>query len=56
MNPVTALLIIFLLSMLICWAVAKYRHSKTVFWVIVASIIGPLAIPLVIFSKPQSYR
>ena len=52
----TVLFILNILSIFICYAVAKHRGAKTIFWAIVGAILGPLAIPFVFFSKPQVYQ
>ena len=49
----TVLLLLNILSIFICYSVAKHRGAKTIFWAIVGAILGPLAIPFVFFSKPQ---
>ena len=42
------------LSMSICYVVASKRAADTTFWLLMGAIIGPLAVPLVFFSKPVS--
>ena len=54
MSAVLILVIVPIVSMLVCYAVAKKRNAKVVRWVILAACIGPLAIPLVFYSKPQT--
>jgi len=39
--------------MFICYGVAKYKGAKTLLWAIMGTILGPLAIPFVFFSKPE---
>ncbi len=46
------LIIINLISIILCYYVAKHRKAKILFWVLVSLIVGPLAIPFVFFSKP----
>jgi hypothetical protein len=48
----TILLILNILSIFVCYAVAKYKGAKANFWAILGAILGPLAIPFVFFSKP----
>lgn len=49
----TVLFVLNILSIVICYAVAKHRKAKTIFWAIVGAILGPLAIPFVFYSKPE---
>jgi hypothetical protein len=46
------LLIINLISMVLCFYVARSRQANKVFWLLAAFLVGPLAIPFVFFSKP----
>jgi RsiW-degrading membrane proteinase PrsW (M82 family) len=46
------LFVISLISMVLCFYVAKYRHANKTLWVLAALLIGPLAVPFVFFSKP----
>lgn len=46
------LLIINIISMILCFYVAKHRKANKIFWLLAAFILGPLAIPFVFFSKP----
>ncbi len=46
------LIIVNLISIILCYFVAKHRKAKILFWVLVSLIAGPLAIPFVFFSKP----
>ena len=48
------LIIINLISILVCYYVAKHRKAKITFWVLVSLVVGPLAIPFVFFSKPET--
>lgn len=47
-------LLLHVLSILICYVVAKSRGVKPRFWGIMGFIFGPFAIPFVFFSKPKS--
>lgn len=46
-------LLLHVLSILICYVVAKSRGVKPRFWGIMGFIFGPFAIPFVFFSKPK---
>lgn len=46
------LLLINIISIIICYCVAKYRNARVRFWFIAALLVGPLAVPFVFFSKP----
>jgi len=48
------LLIINLLSVFICYYVAKQRKAKISFWILLALLIGPIAIPFVFFAKAEA--
>ncbi len=45
------LFILNLISMVMCLYVAKKRRLNKVFWVLMGSLFGPLAIPFVLLSK-----
>lgn len=45
------LIIISIISIILCYFIAKCRKANTKFWVLAALIFGPLAIPFVFFSK-----
>lgn len=49
----TVLITINLISVLICYFIAKRRKAKVVFWVLVSLILGPLAVPFVFLAKPK---
>jgi hypothetical protein len=49
----TVLLVLNILSIFICYVVAKQRKANTIFWAIIGAILGPLAIPFVLFSQPH---
>lgn len=40
-----------LASAYVCYTLAKERHADTRFWVWMGILFGPLAIPLVFFSR-----
>jgi len=46
------LLFLNVLSIFICYYIAKSRGAKARFWGIMGAMFGPLAIPFVFFSKP----
>jgi hypothetical protein len=46
--------LIWVMSGLLCLAIAKHRHVKqTTLRAMLVAIVGPLAIPLVLFAKPE---
>jgi hypothetical protein len=47
-------IILNLISIILCYYVAKYRKAKINFWVLAALVVGPFAIPFVFFSKPEA--
>ena len=47
------LVIINIVSIFICYFIAKSRHSKTSYWALMGAIFGPFAIPFALFSKPE---
>jgi hypothetical protein len=53
MNPITALILLSIISAVICYYVASQRGAKTSFWVLMALLFGPFAIPFVFFAKPR---
>lgn len=50
-----ALFIVFitLISAAICYRIAKKRGANPAFWIVLAAVIGPLAIPFVFLAKPK---
>ena len=53
MSVVVLLLIVSVISIVICYVVAKRKCAKASFWVLMAAVFGPLAIPFV-FYAPSS--
>jgi hypothetical protein len=51
---VTLLIIISLISMAACYAIAKSRSADRVYWVLMGLLLGPLAIPFAFFAKPKT--
>ncbi len=47
------LLTAMLLSVWACWAIARLRGANVVFWVVLAILIGPLAVPFAFFAQPD---
>jgi len=47
------LIIATLVSMAVCYQIARSRSADYRFWIVMGLLLGPLAIPLVFFSKPQ---
>lgn len=46
-----ALLLINIISIYICYAIAKRRKTAKYYWALVGALLGPFAIPFVFFSK-----
>ena len=53
MSAVIILTVVPILSMCICYAIAKKREANVVRWVVLSACFGPLAIPFVFFAKPK---
>lgn len=47
------LIIVTLLSMAICYQVAKSRKADRLQWLFIALLLGPIAIPFVFFASPR---
>ena len=48
------LIFITLVSMVLAYFIAEKRGADSVFWVIMALLFGPLALPFLYFSKPKN--
>ena len=48
------LLILSLLSMAFCYAVARSKSANQVYWAMMGLCFGPLAIPFVFFARPKA--
>ena len=46
------LVITFVGSAVVCHVVAKRRGARPIFWGVMGALLGPFAIPLVLFSRP----
>ncbi len=47
--------LIWLLAAFVCMFIARRRHVKpTAIWGMIVAILGPIAIPLVFFAKPEN--
>ncbi|MFH2130624.1 MAG: hypothetical protein ABIK68_09650 [bacterium] len=47
------LILVSLVSIAICRAIAEKRGANTLFWTIMGALFGPFAIPFSFLSKPQ---
>jgi hypothetical protein len=47
------ILMLTLLSVFICYYIAKSRNGRAMYWAFLAAVFGPFAIPFVFFSKPS---
>ncbi len=54
MEYMILLTVISIISIPVCYFVAKKRGSNKVFWVIMAGLFGPFAVPFVFLSKAQN--
>lgn len=53
MSPIYVVLMFFIICTGVCYSVAKKRKANVPFWVVMGCLLGPLAVPLVFFSKPK---
>ena len=53
MLPLSILFVINLVCMLLCYVIAKYKGAKTIKWLVWGAILGPLALPFVVFAQPE---
>jgi len=53
MTTALALPLLFLICGGICHYIAKKRHAKVSFWLVMGALFGPLAIPFAFFARPQ---
>ncbi|MDG1733006.1 MAG: hypothetical protein P8H39_08510 [Thalassotalea sp.] len=51
--PLLVLLVISLVSMLLCYLIARFKGVKVIKWVVWGALLGPLAIPFVLFAKKE---
>lgn len=51
---IAVLVIVTLLSMVVCYLIARSRSANRQFWVVMGLLLGPLAIPFAFFSKPKT--
>jgi len=54
MGTIYALPIIIAISTAICYSVAKKRKANVARWVVLGTLLGPLAIPFVFFAKSRT--
>ncbi len=53
MNVGIFLVLLSIVSASICFSIAKKRGVNPTFWVILATVVGPFAVPFVFLAKPQ---
>ncbi len=53
MHPLVGLLIVTVISVFACHYIVAKRRGDTVFWVVMAILVGPLAIPFAFLAKPK---
>jgi len=54
MEIIVIVLLITIGSVWVCFKTAKAKNLNAQLWVVLALLIGPLAIPLIYFAKPKS--
>ena len=47
------LIFLIILSIVVCYFVAKRRGADPIIWGVMGGIFGPFAVPFVFFSKPK---
>lgn len=52
--PLFVLLVISLVSMLLCYIIARIKGAKVIKWVVWGALLGPLALPFVLFAKREN--
>ena len=52
MLSLLALTLITLVSIYICYRLAREKNRSTQTWIIIACLVGPLAIPFIVWAKP----
>ena len=53
MHVLTGFLILTVMSVFICHTIVAKRKGDTVYWVVMAILLGPIAIPFAFFAKPK---
>ena len=48
------LIVLNIMSMLICYLVAKWRGGNTVRWLVLGALLGPIALPFLLFMKTNN--
>lgn len=46
------LLIINVICIFVCFFIAKWRKANATYWAILGALLGPLALPFILFAKP----
>jgi hypothetical protein len=54
MNPILGLFFASIVCAGMCFVIAKKRGSNVSYWVVMALLVGPFALPFVFFSKPKN--
>jgi uncharacterized BrkB/YihY/UPF0761 family membrane protein len=47
-----ALIVINIACVILCYYLAKRRKADSTYWALLGALLGPLAVPFVLFSKP----
>jgi hypothetical protein len=53
---IAGLIIVSLLSMLVCYVIARSRSANRPYWVVMGLLLGPFAIPFAFFAKSKPNR
>ncbi|XQW83592.1 hypothetical protein ACOYR1_10530 [Thalassotalea piscium] len=47
-------LVLNILSVSVCYYIAKSRKAQSYFWAFMGAVFGPFAIPFIFLSKPEA--
>lgn len=50
---IMALLLINVICIFVCYVFAKWRRANVKYWAIMGAILGPLALPFMVFAKVE---
>ena len=55
-NLVIFIIVVTVLSIITCHAIAKSRGAEPVFWGVMGALFGPFAIPFAFFAKAKENK